>query len=76
MRSWLRPQSGMRFYIDFDEKGAAFRRPKGVIHRPHTLKLLVFSRLFAGYPRQRPAGARVPPLPAALVEKHSALLLA
>ena len=31
MQSWLRPQSGMRFYIDFDEKGAAFRRPNGVM---------------------------------------------
>ena len=38
MRSWLRPQSGMRFYIDFDEKGAAFRRPKGVMHRRGTVR--------------------------------------
>jgi hypothetical protein len=38
MRSWLRPQSGMRFYIDFDEKGAAFRRPNGVMHRRGTVR--------------------------------------
>ena len=38
MRSWLRPQSGMRFYLDFDEKGAAFRRPKGVMHRRGTVR--------------------------------------
>ena len=40
------------------------------MHRLNMLKLLVFLPLFRCYPRQRPAGARAPPLPAELDACH------
>jgi hypothetical protein len=64
----------MRFYIDFDEKGAAFRRPKGVMLRPDPLKSLAFQQLFGLHPRLYLARAidDRAPLPAALVDRdHS-----
>jgi len=66
----------MRFYIDFDEKGAAFRWPKGAMHRPATVKSLKFPQLFRCYPRPYLAGASIDdrtPLPAARLTKRSVL---